>query len=505
MNKKHFIRFLCFFIILVFTLQLAVFAEPGSSAESESSEIKDPYIEPTITSNGLIVIKCVQNGQILFNTANGKSVSPTVSAKLVAAMVAYDMLPSLDERIEVKSEALKGIGSIGDISAPMLNLTPGNAFTARQLLLATLVSAANDACNSLAYHLSDGNLSLFVEKMNQKAAEIGCLNTKFTNAVGLDDVGSFTTVEDVAAIAATFFKYNTLLELASQPSYQIGNATIHTKNYLLSESLYKGATIKKAMGMIAGQRSSQADYCLITAAEEGGLGYVYVIMNAAGEIRNTDGTREFPAENAYNDMKKIFDWAKTSFGYVTLLEEGKVVGELPVSLGADSFDHVNYVAEEKLEILFPKGLSKDEITSEKLLTLEQLTAPVQKGTVVGEIRYYHNGAEIAKTNLITAVGVEKSSLLALGSQLKAFLYGSTMKTIIKVFIVLILLYILFIITVNIIKLVLKTKARAEKSARIKARQEKYRKQSQKKLSDANENSPKAENTDENIDENETEN
>ena len=61
-------------------------------------------------------------------------------------MLAFDMANGLDNQVTVDAEALKNIGKKGDISAPMLGLRAGNTATVRQLLQATLISAANDAC-----------------------------------------------------------------------------------------------------------------------------------------------------------------------------------------------------------------------------------------------------------------------------------------------------------------------------------------------------------------------
>ena len=84
--------------------------------------------------------------------------------------------------------------------------------------------------------------------------------------------------------------------------------------------------------MIAGQARPEGGYCLVTSAEKSGLGYVMVVMEAPGEIRNTDGTRSFPEGNAYQDIHKVFPWATTSFGYLTLVNEREIIGELPVEV-----------------------------------------------------------------------------------------------------------------------------------------------------------------------------
>lgn len=436
-----------------------------ASSQAVVSDTSEPEAEPVITSGNAIVVMSVETGQILLNTANGREVDPTCATKLMTAMLAFDMANGLDNQVTVDAEALKNIGKKGDISAPMLGLRAGNTATVRQLLQATLISAANDACNALAYSVSGGDIAGFVEKMNARATEIGCEHTYFTNTTGLYDGEAYTTVEDVAKIAAAFYRYNTLLDISSQPTYVIGGSTIHTKNYLRSETLMRGCTIRESKGMIAGQRTDKSDYCLITAGESDGIGYVYVIMEAAGEIRNTDGTREFPKENAYADMKKIFNWYKNAYGYVTLAKKGEVIGELPVDIAADSVDHVNYVAADTVERLVLKTLDTTAIERRVKLTEERLTAPVKKNTEVGTLELYYEGQLLGSVGLVTNTEVDKSELLSVFGTVKAFLFGSTMKTITRVVLGLILAFVAFTIGAKIYYAVKKAKKELEKRDR----------------------------------------
>lgn len=463
--KKSIAAFIMAFIIVF--IPVFVMADDTSdvsdvSKNPVSSEPSASDTEPVITSDNAIVVMSAENGQILMNTANGREVDPTCSAKLMTAMIVFDTVKNLDAQVTIDAKALQGIGNIGDISAPRLGLHAGETYTVRQLLQATLISAANDACNALAYYCSDGDIAAFVSQMNARAAELGCTHTYYTNTTGLYDGEAYTTVEDVAVVAVEFYRHNTLLDLSSQPSYVIGGSTVHTKNYLRSETLLRGCMIPLAKGMIAGQRTAQADYCLITSAETGGIGYVYVIMEAPGEIRNPDGTRGFPEENAYSDMKKIFDWYRNAYGYVSLVKKGEVVGEIPVDIAAESVDHVNYVVEETVERLVLKSMDPDDIKFVKKLTVERLSAPVKKNTNVGTMEIYYNDELLATVNLITNNDVERSELLSVFDTFKSFLFGSTMKTVTKVIIGIIIAFVLFTVGAKIYYVIKKAKRELEK-------------------------------------------
>ena len=464
-------------IIVLSFFNSVVFAEESSSDTSEITTIK-----PEITSGNLVVARSVDTGQILLDTSGNATVPPTVTAKLVSAMVIFDMVTSLDETVTVPVEATlaKNIGPKGDISAPMLGLSPNNTLTVRQLLTATLVSAASDACFALAYYVSEGNITSFVEKMNEKAGSIGCKNTLYTNPVGLTDGESHTTPVDAAIVASAFYKYNTLLNISSQPTYVLGN-TIHTKNYLLSNMLLKGYTLSGAKGMIAGQARPEGGYCLVTSAEKSGLGYVMVVMEAPGEIRNTDGTRSFPEGNAYQDIHKVFPWATTSFGYLTLVNEREIIGELPVEVASGNTDHVGYVALEEVDILMPVGVKAEDITREVNLFYESLEAPVEKDMEVGRLDLYYDGEKIASVSLVANTEIERSRLLSLFGRFKAFIKSKTIKKTIRGIIILLIAYFVLVLASTIYRIILKAdKAAKKRQNRIQKEREKLNSKSQSK-------------------------
>ena len=229
---------------------------------------------------------------------------------------------------------------------------------------------------------------------------------------------------------------------------------MHTKNYLLSESLMKGYKLSGVKGMIAGQARQDGGYCLITSAEADGLTYIFVVMDAAGENRYPDGTRDFPQENAYADVHKLYPWATTAFGYAQLLSEGELLAQIPVTLSAE-IDYMSVVPARSVEVLLPKGTDITAAERRIELTVSELEAPVQQGTVVGTVTVILDGRELGKVDLVTRFSAEKSELLSVFSGVKDFLFGDTMKTIIKVIIVLVVLFVVYELAFFIYRLVKK--------------------------------------------------
>ena len=460
-------------LLLIIPVLFSIFAYCVSAAAAK----------PVITSGNMVVIRSVDTGQTMLDSGDTESyVTPTVSAKLMTSLVAFDLAENLDAIVSVPADVLKkeNVGSTS-VSAPMIGLRPGETYTLRQLLQGTLISTANDACFTLAYSVSKGDIAYFVSKMNEKAASLGCKNTNYTDPVGLysvvspnvkpDNSVSYTTAHDVAVIASEFYKNNKLLDISSQASYALGGSTLPTKNYLLSKALIADYYKAGVKGMIAGQATDNGGYCLITSAEREGLGFVFVVMNAPGEDRKDDGSRSFPEGNAYTDIIKTVDWATTTFGYVNLVEEGDILGELPVKTAGDNIDHVTYVTKNALDKLLPTDVDSSEIERNIKLDFEDLEAPVEKDKKVGTLTLYYAGELLGTVDLVTSSSVERSKILDLFDKFKKFLQSSWLKHLIRIILIGLVCYLIFLLGCFVYRIIIKANAASAQKARSKQREQ----------------------------------
>ena len=87
-------------------------------------------------------------------------------------------------------------------------LEPGEQMPLDDMLKAIAVGSANDCAVAVAEHLA-GTEAAFVEKMNARASELGCQNTTFINANGLDGMGqkTLTSASDLALISCELLKH----------------------------------------------------------------------------------------------------------------------------------------------------------------------------------------------------------------------------------------------------------------------------------------------------------
>jgi D-alanyl-D-alanine carboxypeptidase (penicillin-binding protein 5/6) len=158
-----------------------------------------------------------------------------------------------------------------------LGLAHGDRMTVIELLAATHIGSANDACHALADHVA-GSEAKFVALMNARARELGLSNTRFANACGHDAPGLYSTARDLARLAETAMGNPVFAKMAGLEDgwiSTVGKArefSLENKNLLIGR--YRGA-----IGVKTGFTGS-AGKCLVALAERGGKRVLLVLLNA---------------------------------------------------------------------------------------------------------------------------------------------------------------------------------------------------------------------------------
>ncbi|MBE6684002.1 MAG: D-alanyl-D-alanine carboxypeptidase [Ruminococcaceae bacterium] len=473
-------------LVLIISLLLTVMLPFATLAEGESSEstTKD---NPGITSGNATVAYCIDDDQFLYSDRIDEKVAPTVATKLVACMVAADImkergLNSAETIVTVTSTAIDNSGNIFDVRVPVLGLKAGSSYTAKDLLGATLVACANDAIASIAHHFGEkylgGGINEFVARMNQKVKDLGLTQTNFVNPTGLDAPNQTSTPREVALIAAAFYQYDELVKLSNVENFSFNaSSTIRNKNYLKSNYYVDGFLNKSAIGLIAGQLDKHGNYCLITATQKEGRTYIYVIMCASGMVVEKTPDEKtiyyFVDGNAYVDMNKLIGWTQNSFKLLTVATTDTIVGELRVSAGESSF--VRVVPSENVEklVLDIEGLSLDtklEYDSSLVYKKEfngsdcdTVDAPITVGQKVGTITYSYNGNVLATVDAVAKDNVDSDGLKGALNTAKGIMEGP-MLTVLYVVLAIIGVWLVFSIVMAVVRGVNKARKKNAKKS-----------------------------------------
>lgn len=167
---------------------------------------------PPVVADGAMLIDA-QTGRILYEKNKNVRFYPASTTKIMTALLVLEHC-SLDEKVVI------GKNPSSFIDGDKIYLYEGEEFTVDQLLHALLIASANDVAIALAEHVA-GSVQLFAEMMNEKARELGCLDTHFTNPNGLDDPDHYTTPYDLSLVAREAMKYDIFRQIINTKYYII--------------------------------------------------------------------------------------------------------------------------------------------------------------------------------------------------------------------------------------------------------------------------------------------
>ena len=232
----------------------------------------DPY--PWIAA--AYVVK--RDGALLWAGQPDARLAPASLAKLMTALLALER-GALEAPVTVGRGVLQATGT-------RIGLKPGEKLRAGDLLAATVVRSANDACRALAEHLGK-TVAQFVVAMNARAGELGLANTRFVDPCGHDREGQYASAADLMVLAEQVMRHAEYMRLARLEKIsfktQDGGRTFALRNTNALIGRYPGA-----IGLKTGYTEG-AGTCLVALAERDGVRVLAVLLNAPNRWWNAVG------------------------------------------------------------------------------------------------------------------------------------------------------------------------------------------------------------------------
>jgi len=328
---------LCLVILLQSTCLAAMASETSSPTAPSTQEETQPNVQPPEaqyggapitngcrTINGMTplggsdkILKSAQSAfiyevnteTIIYSYNPDIRLYPGSLAKIMTALLAIEQ-GNLEQVVSFTTrwnDTLPG-------QAIVANLKEGEQVTLEALVYCTMLASANDAAMNIAGHIAGGQ-EAFVEMMNQRAVQMGCTDTHFTNAHGLDDPEQYTTARDMVKIVMEAIKNETFCEVFGAVGYTIPptNRTekehiIETDNHLIYQLILRKFNRDDVTG---GKTSSTsgAGSSLVCTAEDNGMKLICLVMGA--ERVSVDGNVSY-----YGNFEEIFSLLDFAFdGY----------------------------------------------------------------------------------------------------------------------------------------------------------------------------------------------
>ncbi|MGM9637342.1 MAG: D-alanyl-D-alanine carboxypeptidase family protein [Eubacteriales bacterium] len=382
--------------LMLFTPFLSLRASATTAPDTTvppTTESAPPAFEEVTDAAENIILYCVEADMVLYDKDAYENFHPYALAKLVNILVAWDAIEDPYEVFTVEENML-------DRFANSFGLKAGDQTSYADLIKMMLLRGFDDAACVLARKVA-GNDEEFVRRMNEKAKELGAVDTVFENTTGRNDLG-ITTAYDCAIIGAAFTQNHVLMGWAGSDSLRMDTTDrrLYNRNYFLS-IYYNGSGTQyldsRCTGLIAG--SVMDPRMLIASMDVGDYTYVAVVMNAA---------EDNGCAYAYEIVKKLVQDNLNVLHYITVLSPADLICEVPVNMG-EGHDAVVVAPDKTFSFhVLRESVPEEEFNYEYELSETVLEAPVLSGTKVGELILYRNGREVGRCDLLTVANVGRS-------------------------------------------------------------------------------------------------
>jgi D-alanyl-D-alanine carboxypeptidase (penicillin-binding protein 5/6) len=269
----------------------------------------------------------------------------------------------------------------------LMGLRAGERLTVADLLRGLLIVSANDAANTLAIDVA-GSRRRFVTLMNRRARELGLRDTHYSNPVGLDQPGNYSSAADLVKLTLVlrqhrFFRATTDLATTTLHSGARARRLVN-RNDLVREVPYVN-------GVKTGH-TNEAGYVLVGSATRGGVTVVSAVLGDPSEAARDE------------DSLRLLRYGLARYRRVTALRRGQVFAHAGLKYRDE---HVDLVSARTLSQVVRRG---ERLTTTVTGGPSEIEGPLQRGARVGTITVRRRGKVVARVALVTARAVAAPTL-----------------------------------------------------------------------------------------------
>ncbi|UOQ87410.1 D-alanyl-D-alanine carboxypeptidase [Gracilibacillus salinarum] len=330
-------------------------------------------------------------GNILYDKNSDEKLPPASMTKIMTMLLIMEAIEkgelTLDEKVKVSEKASSMGGS-------QIFLEEGEEMTVNDLLKGIAVASGNDASVAMAERIA-GSEEAFVEMMNNKVKDLGLTSTQFQNSTGLPAEDHYSTAHDMAVMAKALLKYEAITNYTSIYEDYLRKGT--EKEFWLVNTNKLVRFYDGVDGLKTGF-TNEAKYCLTATAEKNGMRTIAVVMGAK------------TPKDRNNEISKLLDYAYAKFDTKPLYEKNQVVTSFEW-LKANK-QKVDVVTSDSVSILYPKGTDLEKVET-KITINQDITLPLEKGTVVGKLQVTDGEQIMSETDLTILEDVEQANVLQL--------------------------------------------------------------------------------------------
>lgn len=399
MKRKIYCAFLCICFLCITEVCHATYLTIPTWAEDSivetSGEVGENFLDLSCESAILI---SQDTGEVLYEHNAHEKLRPASVTKVMTILLIMEEIDSGRLSYSDKISCSEKASSMG---GSQIWLDTREELTVDEMLKAICVVSANDCTVAMAEHIA-GSEEMFVNRMNERAKELGMNDTTFKNCHGIDEDGHETSSYDIALMSRELLrnhpsitKYTTIW----MDSLRDGKSELVNTNKLIRN--YQGAT-----GLKTGS-TSLALFNLSASATRDDLSLIAVIMRAPS-------TKE-----RFSCARKLLDYGFSTFKYKKFAEKDVEVMNVPINKGVVSEVSVKY-ADTSGKIMNKKSEGNVE---QEIIINDNVSAPIEAGQVLGKVEFKVDGEAVASVDLVAENEVGKLNIFTMGKRiLKKWFY-----------------------------------------------------------------------------------
>ena len=363
------------------------------SDSPEEDQQKAPF---EVAAKGAVLIDA-DTGEVLFQQDCHEELPLASVTKVMTMLLVMEAVDegkiTLEDEVTISERAASMGGS-------QMYMEFGETHTVEELMRGVAMASANDGCVALAEYVA-GSEEIFVERMNEKAKELGMRDSHFCNTNGLPVADHYSSAYDIALMSKELYQYEETHEWFTtwQSSITVGlpgkekEFGLTNTNKLIKQ--YQGCN-----GIKTGF-TTDAGYCLSASATREDTHLIAVALGCeTSQIRNTE-------------VSKLLDYGFANFETCVIAEKGQAIEEIRVENGQPQT--LKAVTADRITCLTEKG-GRGDISSKAKID-EKVHLPLKKGDKVGVLNVYQGDEKIAEYPLVAEISVEKASLGELAKRL----------------------------------------------------------------------------------------
>lgn len=394
---KHFIkRYVKVALALSFTCVLLLMSCMEVFASTIQYEISNTDVTPIaneseidITAQAAVLMEG-STGKVIYSKNANQELRPASITKIMTLLLIFEAIESgqitLTDSVPVSEHAASMGGS-------QVYLEPFETQDVNTMIKCISIASANDASVAMA-ELIAGSEEAFVKKMNERAKELGMMNTNFVNCYGLDTDNHYTSAMDVALMSKELIMNHPQI---SNYSTVWMDTFIHTTKKGQSEfGLTNTNKLIKSYQGITGLKTGStglAKYCLSATARRDNMDLIAVVMAAPD------------TKTRFAEATKLLNYGFANCSIYKDTGEGLVFPNVFVKKG--DIDEVPTKVNGSFSYLCTNGMNPADITKD-IKVMPECVAPIKENDVVGQITYYYNGNEIGTLPLVASSPVGKA-------------------------------------------------------------------------------------------------